>query len=123
LEDQQSRLNKAKELLLSGGLDADDYRSIKTEAEIKILALQNTLSAIADTQEGIDKLLKGYYDKVLFNLIFLFQKAAILNRRKMIDSLFPKNLPYTSDGFWESQLAGVLKLMYNKAKGMRTPVS
>ena len=97
--------------------------ALKTEAEIKIPALQNTLSAIADTQEAIDKFLKRNYDKVLLNLTFLFQKAAILNRRKMIGSLFPKNLPYTSDGFGDSQLAGTLKLMYNGAKGMKTPVS
>jgi site-specific DNA recombinase len=51
LEEQQNRLNRAKDLLLSGGLDADDYRSVKTEAEIKMITLQNTLSAMADRRK------------------------------------------------------------------------
>jgi len=114
LEDQQNRLNRAKDLLLSGGLDADDYRSIKTEAEIKILALQNTLSTMADPQEAVDKLLKRY-DKVLLNLAFLYQKADTANKRKMIGFLFPENLTYTSDGFGDDQLTSTLKLMYNGA--------
>jgi site-specific DNA recombinase len=113
LEDQQNRLNRAKDLLLSGGLDADDYRSIKTEAEIKILTLQDTLSAIADPQEAVNKLLKRY-DKVLLDLAFLFQKADTANKRKTIRSLFPENLTYTNDGFADKQIAEILILMYSE---------
>jgi hypothetical protein len=100
-------------MLLSGGLDADDCRSMKTEAENKIVALQNTLSAMADPQEAVNELLKRY-DKVLLNLAFLFQKADIANKRKMIGLLFLENLTYTSDGFGNTLLGNTMKLLYSK---------
>ena len=113
LEEQRNRLNRAKDLLLSGGLDADDYRSMKTEAENKVAVLLNTLSAMADPQEAVNKLLNRY-DKVLLNLAFLFQKAAVANKRKMIGLLFPENLIYTSDGFRDGPLTNMMKLLYSK---------
>ncbi|MEO6521020.1 MAG: recombinase family protein [Mucilaginibacter sp.] len=113
LDDQQSRLNKAKDLLLSGDLDTIDYRSIKTEAENKIVALQHFLAAIADPQEAVATLLKRH-DKVLLNLAFLYKKANVANKRKMIGLLFPGNLTYTSDGFEDGQMGNTIMLIYNK---------
>lgn len=64
LEDQQGRLNKAKDLLLSGDLEAAYCRSIKKEVGNRIATLQHTPYAIADPQEAVNKMLKRY-DTVL----------------------------------------------------------
>lgn len=112
VEDQQARFNRAKDLLLSGELDADDYRSIKRETETKTAALQQILFAMTEPLEVINKRLKKQ-EKILLNLSFLYQKATVAQKRKLIGFLFPENLTYTKDGLTGKRLGVVLKLIYN----------
>lgn len=46
IDNQQLKFSRAKELLFSGNLDADDYRNIKQETETKITALRRILTEI-----------------------------------------------------------------------------
>jgi site-specific DNA recombinase len=111
IEDQRGRFNRAKDLLLSGDLDADDYRSIKKESEDKMTVLQNVLSTLSDPMEAVDKLLKKQ-EKMLLSLALLYQKASAVDRRKIIGFLYPENLIYTGACFEIKRLGDVLKLMY-----------
>jgi hypothetical protein len=44
---------KARKLLLSGDVDGEDYRIIKSDCENKISVLEQKLSSLGDTSEHI----------------------------------------------------------------------
>ncbi|WP_184546142.1 recombinase family protein [Mucilaginibacter sp. FT3.2] len=112
LEDQQTRLERAKDLLLAGDLDGDDYRNIKREAENKINNLNAALTAIDDPMQPVHRALKKY-EKELLNLAFFYQKATVEQKRKLICLLFPGNLKYTDSYFDIDNTRDVLRIVYN----------
>jgi len=113
LDDQQSRFTRAKDLLLAGDLDSEDYRDIKKETESKIAALRELLSSFANPSDTVYKLLKKY-DKVMLDLSFTYQKVNVAGKRKLITFLFPENLTYTGDSFEIKRVGNVLRLIYEK---------
>lgn len=112
IEDQQQRFKRAKDLLLSGDLDADDYRDIKKETEIRTADLEKTLSTLSASLEAANKQNKRH-EKLILNLSGLYRKATIAQKRKLVGFLFPKNLTYTAAGFREIQMGSVLTLLYS----------
>lgn len=112
MEDQQTRFKRAKDLLLAGDLEADDYRSIKEEMEAKIVDLQALLSSFADPLEAANKLLKKH-EKELLDLASLYQGGGVIDQRKMVGILFPENLSYTNACLNVKCFGSVLKLIYN----------
>jgi hypothetical protein len=113
LENQQRRIDRARELLLAGDLDAADYRIIKKETENKIAGLHEQLSAFANLSETVYKVLKKF-DMVLLDLAFSYQKANTAGKRRLITSMFPENLTYNDKGFEIKRLGNVLHLVYEK---------
>lgn len=57
LNEQQNRLSKARELLLTGDIDPADYKTMKVEYEKKIAMLDAKLNQFASDANSIDKLL------------------------------------------------------------------
>jgi len=83
INEQNSRLAKARELLLSEAIDTVDYKAIKTECERHINLLEAKLSATTPPQENIEKLL----EKALYNLAHIderYEKADIKGKREII---------------------------------------
>ncbi|GAB3026866.1 recombinase family protein [Niabella terrae] len=96
LQDENNKLSKARELLLCGDIEADDYRMMKADADKKINRLEAKLtSTITDTQN-----VEPLWDKAISNLSqlgYLYETGTITQKRKIIGSVFPENL--TFDGF------------------------
>jgi site-specific DNA recombinase len=108
-------LNKAKDLLLAGDLGAEDFRDIKKETEKKIANLHQLLADLNSPADTVYKTLKKY-DKVLLDLAFLYERASVAGKRKLITFLFPDNLIYTCNGFTIPHPGVVLKLIYLSIK-------
>ena len=96
LEEANKRLSKARELLLCGDIEADDYRTIKAESEERINRLEAKLSTSVTDITNIEPL----WDKAISNisqLDVLYENGTVTQKRKIIGSMFPENL--TFDGF------------------------
>ncbi len=96
LQDENNKLSKARELLLCGDIEADDYRMMKADADKEINRLEAKLtSTITDTQN-----VEPLWDKAISNLSqlgYLYETGTTTQKRKIIGSVFPENL--TFDGF------------------------
>ena len=96
LEEAHKQLSKARELLLCGDIEADDYRTIKAGTEEKINRLEAKLTASLTDSTNIEPL----WDRAISNisqLDFLYENGSIIQKRKIIGSMFPEKL--TFDGF------------------------
>ena len=90
------RLFKSRDLLLAGDIEADDYRTIKSESEEKINRLEVQLTASVTDSTNIEPL----WDKAISSLSqigILYKAGTITQERKIINSMFPENLIF--DGF------------------------
>jgi len=96
LEEANKRLSKARELLLCGDIEADDYRTIKAESEERINRLEARLTtSVIDTIN-----IEPIWDKAISSisqLDVLYENGTVTQKRKIIGSMFPEKL--TFDGF------------------------
>ncbi len=123
LEETNQRLTRARDLLISGDLDADDYRKIKIETADKINRLEAQLTSQSSTIFNVDPLL----NKALGNisqLDKLYEEASTEGKRKIIGSMFPEKLTFEKNEVRTTKINEALRLMLlfykqldNKKKG------
>ncbi len=80
----------------AGDIEADDYRTIKSESEEKIYRLEAKLTASVSETTDIEPLLNKAISNIS-QLNLLYTNGSITQKRKIIGSMFPKKL--TFDGF------------------------
>ncbi len=100
LEESNRRLAKARELLLTGDIEADDYRTIKSETEENINRMEAKLTANAIPSINIEPLV----DMAISNISQLdtfYEQGTATQQRKIVGSMFPEKL--TFDGFQGSR--------------------
>ena len=112
ISNQQLKFSRAKELLLSGDIDADDYRNIKQEIETKITALRRVLTENATSFKNINLKIENT-ENLMLDLFYVYQMASVEQKRMLIDTLFPEKLIYTIDGFHCPSLDVKFKSLYN----------
>ena len=99
INEQNSRLAKARELLLSDAIDSADYKAIKTECERKLHLLEARLSSTAiPKNENIEAVI----EKALYNLAHiddLYQQADINSKRRIIGSIYPEKLQFENNSY------------------------
>ena len=118
INEQNTRLAKARELLLTEAIDAADYKAIKSECERKISFLEAKLSSCSTNQENIDSLL----DKAIYNLSHLderYQNETVQGKRNIIGSIFPEKLQFENNGYRTTKLNEAVELIYNIDKAFR----
>lgn len=96
LEETNKRLSKARDLLLAEDIDADDYRTIKSESEERINRLEAKLAVSITDTPNIEPLLEKAIAKIS-QLDVLYKNGSIVQKRNIISSMFPEKL--TFDGF------------------------
>ena len=125
LDEANKRLSKARDLLLSGDIEADDYRVIKSECEERINRLEAQLTAsVADTTN-----VEPLWDKAISNisqLDVLYLEGTVTQQRKIISSMFPEKL--TFDGFQYrtnrvNEAINLICLIDNKLEGKKNGTS
>jgi site-specific DNA recombinase len=96
LKEVEQRLAKARDLLLTGDIEADDYRIIKSESEEKIRRLEVKLTTMVKENINVETLL-NYAASNISQLDVLYTNGSVIQKRKIISSIFPEKL--TFDGF------------------------
>jgi len=92
------RLNKAKELLLSGEIDNDDYFAIKADCEYKINCIGTSLNNAAFTISKAEKIIADAIGK-FSNISLTYQQFETVYKRKIIDLLTDKRIPCDDKNF------------------------
>lgn len=112
--DQNNRITKARELLLSGDIDGSDYKTIKAEAEKTIMRLEAKLNeipsktmSINEVEESLDKAI----DK-LTQLDVTYWKSNIKVQREIIGSMFPEKFTFEQLQDRTAKIDFLLKLIY-----------
>lgn len=100
INEQNSRLAKARELLLVDALDAIEYKAIKVECERKINLLEAKLASATEEHKEDD--IEKYLDKALYNLAYIderYQEADIQTKRQILGSIFTEKLQFSENGY------------------------
>lgn len=116
LEHLNSRLLKARELLLSGDLDGTDYKQIKSESESKIAYLEDKALNLNRGTTSIATLL----DKALYSLTRLdklYEEADTKRKREIISSMYPEKLVFDGINYRTTRLNEAVELIYKLGEG------
>jgi site-specific DNA recombinase len=93
LDEAGKRLSKARNLLLAGDFEANDYRLIKSETEERINRLEAQLRALVTDTTNIESL----WDKAIRNisqLDILYKENKVIHQLKITSLMFPEKLTF-----------------------------
>ncbi|UUC47415.1 recombinase family protein [Flavobacterium cerinum] len=110
LKESENRISKARDMLLEGHLEPDDYKKIKTEGEEKIRRLEASLTSANESVPNIKPLLESAISNIS-GLDVLYEKASIERKRKIIGSIFPENLTFVGSEVRTVRVNEALRLM------------
>lgn len=108
LQEENKRLSKARELLLCGDIEADDYRIMKSETETRISRLEAKLTGSINDSQNIEPL----WDKAISNICqldSLYGNGNITQKRKIIGSVFPEKLTFDGSQFRTTRINEALE--------------
>jgi site-specific DNA recombinase len=115
--EQESRLSKARELLLSGQIDPADYRAMKSEHEERLNRLQVKMTALASQTENFDTLLNVGLDN-LFRLNEIYHDGTIIEKRQVIGSVYPEKLSFDGDRLRTTRINEAVRVIYTLDKAL-----
>ncbi len=121
LEEANKRLSKARELLLIGDIEADDYRIIKAESESRITRLEAEL--VASSQNV--SIAPALWDQAIENisqLDVLYEKGSVEQKRKIIGSMFPEKLVFDGFNYRTARVndaLGLIRLINNELRNKK----
>lgn len=110
LQDYNNRLTRARELLVSNQIDADDYRTIKKECSDVIDRLEAKLVNTVSMEDRIEPL----WEKVISNLSGLdelYQNGNAAQKRRIIGSMFPENLTFDGSQYRTTRVNQALEIL------------
>ncbi len=110
LDEANKRLSKARDLLLAGDIEADDYRTIKSETEEKIHRLEARLTAFVTETTNIEPLLNKAISNIS-QLDVLYTNGSITQKRKIISSVFPEKLTFDGIQYRTNRVNEAISLM------------
>ena len=111
IKDYESRLTKARDLLMTNQIDASDYRDIKSDYGSILDKLQAKYSGLNSDQDDIEKLLNQGIEN-LYRLNSIYQKSKFVECRDLIGSIYPENLMFDGVGFRTTRINEAVQLMY-----------
>lgn len=117
LKEQQDRLAKARELLLTGDIDPADYKIIKTENERKITILEAKLAEFSGQSDSV----MGYINDALNNLSNLdnlFTTGTIERKRNIVGSMFPEKMIFDGSALRTNRVNDLARRIYNVGAGL-----
>ncbi|MES2277126.1 MAG: recombinase family protein [Bacteroidota bacterium] len=105
------RISKARDLLLTGSLEPDDYQQVKTTSEAMIRPMQAELAALPDAAQNLMALVNRYKSAWL-DLVEAWQHSAFEEQRRLFRYLFPTNITYTAGGFPKAAIPPAIRSMF-----------
>jgi site-specific DNA recombinase len=112
---QETRLNNIRILFVDGEIIADEYRQLKSETEQTLTRLRlehvKASTEVINIDDKLDKLAH-----TLSNLKELYKQGDTLTKRKIIGSMFPKNLTYEKNSVRTIEINLAVALITSKIK-------
>ena len=96
LTENNNKLTRARELLLLGDIDGNDYKIFKLECEENIIRTEAKLADITKNKYTIAQL-EPILENAIFtltNLSSIFTKSLIKDKRRLIGSMFPEKFDF-----------------------------
>jgi site-specific DNA recombinase len=121
IDDQNDRLRKARELMLTSKIDSEDYALIKKEIEVTLNKLEAKLTDFAQNPIRLDELLIKAVD-IICGIVALYQNADNEGKRTIIGSMYPEKLHF--DGHQHrttrvNEVARCIQLISNSLQGKK----
>ena len=116
LEQLNSRVTKARDLLLAGDIDAGDYKDIKAASESRISLLENKIFDLNKGSANIKPLLDKALNS-LSRLDTLYEEADTKRKREIIGSMYPEKLTFDGNDYRTSRLNEAVELIYKLGEG------
>jgi site-specific DNA recombinase len=121
INEQNRKMDKARELLLENDIDSADFRSIKAECNEKITRLEAKLSDL-QVQNASLLNIRPIAEKAILNLQnldILYEEATTEGKRYLVGTLFPDNLIYDGEVYRTPIVNEAAELVYLKNKELR----
>lgn len=87
IEEQNTRISKSRDLLLSGSIEPSDYKLIKKEAEDKITVLEAQIASYSESARNIESMLEKAAS-AMSSLDVLYANGDVIQKREIIGSMF-----------------------------------
>lgn len=121
LTEANNKLSRARELLLFGDIESNDYKSIKTECEENILRIEAQLQDFGRKKYSKAQLLPILDEAIiaLCDLYTVFTKSTIEDQRRLIGSMFKEKFSFQDLQHRTAEMAETFSHIYliNKKLG------
>lgn len=115
LDEIKRRLSKARELLLRGEIEGEDYRTIKSEFSEKTAEIEAKLKTSLSTSGNLESLWNLPISKIS-HLNVLFQNGTVIHKRKIVSTLFPDNLTFDGVKLHRTRVNAAISLLTKSKK-------
>ena len=116
LDNLNTRLKNAREMVADQKLDPDDFRELKAECTTKINELEAKLTGLSQKGNNID----GLLNKAVNNLSaidILYEEGTITEKRQIIGSIFPEKLTFDGFSYRTARLNEAVRLIFSLDAG------
>ena len=121
IDEQEKMLSNARKRFMTEEIDAVDFKAIKFECTEALKRLEAKLAELPNKAESL-KTIEGLLDLVVnkyTDIQLHYQSASIIEKRKLIGSMYPKNLCFDGRGHRTSYLSEPLSLILQINKQLR----
>ncbi|WP_432419444.1 recombinase family protein [Flavobacterium flavigenum] len=111
IKDYELRLSKARDLLLSSKIEADDYKMMKEDYNLRITNLERELSSIVKDKHSIESLLvKGVDNLIKLNETYINRNLS--DARSLIGLVYPENFTIRENKIQTARVNKIIESIY-----------
>jgi site-specific DNA recombinase len=121
ITEQNNRITKLREMLLTDAIDAVDYKEIKIECENKISRLEAKLNEFSK-QNKSEKEIELIVNKAvanLSNLIYLYKESDVVGKKYIIGSIFSEKWVFDGSQHRTAFVNEAASLIYQISSGLQ----
>ncbi len=110
-----TKLSKARELLLNEAIDASDYKEIKAEYEARVVRLEAQLAEQTSINAANATSIEKMFDKAITTLSkidVLYTNASISDKRLIISSIYPEKISFDGFNYRTFRLNAAVEFIY-----------
>ncbi|RKR82362.1 DNA invertase Pin-like site-specific DNA recombinase [Mucilaginibacter gracilis] len=121
INEQNNRIDKARELMLSDEIDAAEFRKVKDDASEQVVRLEAKLNTVMEQSSNLLNI-RPIAEKAILNLEMLdrfFDDSTIAGQRYLVGMLFPEKLTYSEGGCRTTKMNEAASVIYVKNKELQ----
>ncbi len=113
MERQEAMLSNARKQIASNDIEPDDFKAIKADCNKALMLLEDKLSALPSKGDSL-KTIESLLDILIMKFSDIqmhFRRSSVAEKRKLIGSMYPKNLCFDGTGHRTPYLSEPLSLI------------